>query len=56
MTALLLLQCVQCLRNASAQQAWQAKALNSAVLVLLVPPLAIFAWLLWRASRRPLDE
>ncbi len=51
MTAFLLLQCIQCLRNASAAQAGQAKALNAAILVLLVPPLVIFGWLLWRASR-----
>lgn len=45
------LQCVQCFRNAQAQQAAQAAGMNRGILMLLLPTLTLlggFAWLVWR--------
>ncbi len=44
-------QCVMCNRTAAAQQAGRSAVLNTGIVVLLVPPLAILAGLcvlLWR--------
>lgn len=48
---LMLLQCVQCFRNAQAQEAAQAMAMNRGILVLLLPALLLlgsFVWIAWR--------
>lgn len=47
----LALQCIQCFRNAQAQQAAQAAGMNRGILVLLLPALFLFcgmAWMVWR--------
>jgi len=44
-------QCSQCFRTASAQTDAARQALNSAVLILLIPAFCIlagFCWLAWR--------
>lgn len=43
----LLAQCVMCMRTAAAQQGARAGVLNSGILILVVPPLAIVAGILW---------
>ncbi len=48
-------QCVMCNRTAAAQQAGRSAVLNTGIIVLLAPPLAILAGLsvlLWRKSRK----
>ncbi|HYA17087.1 MAG TPA: hypothetical protein VEF06_06455 [Bryobacteraceae bacterium] len=46
-------QCVMCFRTAAAQQAERSRVLNSGIVILLIPPLAILAGILllaWRKS------
>ncbi len=45
-------QCVMCARTAAAQQAERARVLNTGILVLLIPPLAILTAFLVLAWRR----
>jgi hypothetical protein len=45
-------QCVMCQRTAAAQQAERARVLNHGIVILLVPPVAIFAGVLLLAHRR----
>jgi hypothetical protein len=45
-------QCVMCFRTAAAQQLERSRVLDYGILVLLIPPLAIFFGLLWMARRR----
>jgi hypothetical protein len=49
---LLLAQCVMCFRTAAAQQSERARVMNTAVLILLIPSLALFAAILLWARRR----
>ncbi|HVW85964.1 MAG TPA: hypothetical protein VHB50_14845 [Bryobacteraceae bacterium] len=50
----LLAQCVMCYRTAAAQQAERARVLNTGILILLIPPVVIIGFILFRAlhSRR----
>jgi len=55
MTALLpfALQCAMCYQSASQQGAKGMAALNSGILILLLPPVAIIgclSWITWRRS------
>jgi hypothetical protein len=46
-------QCVMCFRTAAAQQMERARVLNTGILIMLVPPVAIlagFVWLLWKRN------
>ena len=47
-------QCVMCNRTTAAQQAGRSAVLNTGIVILLIPPLAILAgfcvWL-WRKGR-----
>lgn len=45
-------QCVQCFRNAAAQQAAQARAMNYGILILLLPAVTLLAGFAWLAYRR----
>ncbi|MBI3683284.1 MAG: hypothetical protein HY235_23170 [Acidobacteria bacterium] len=45
-------QCAMCFRNAAAQQAAGAQALNTGILVLLLPALALVAGFCFAAYRR----
>jgi hypothetical protein len=49
---IVLLQCVQCFRTAAAQQSERAVLWNQAILVLLVPAVALLAGFCWLAYRR----
>lgn len=49
-------QCVMCFRNAAAQNAARAELFNWAILVMLVPPLAVIGWIVWLAWRRNLPR
>jgi len=48
----LLAQCVMCFRNAEAQNAGRARALNAGIVTLLVPLLVCFVLVGWLAYRR----
>jgi hypothetical protein len=49
-------QCVMCFRTAAAQQLERSRVLNSGILILLIPPIAVLGLILfmaWRKSARP---
>jgi len=51
-------QCVMCFRTAAAQQLERSRVLNSGILILLGPPIAVLGLILvmaWRKSARPPD-
>ena len=45
-------QCVMCYRTAAAQQAERSRVLNSGILILLIPPVAVLALILLLAFRK----
>ncbi|MBL8232017.1 MAG: hypothetical protein JNL98_26210 [Bryobacterales bacterium] len=45
-------QCVQCFRNAAAQQSARAQWLNLGILVLLLPTFTLLAGFCWLVYRR----
>ena len=45
-------QCVMCFRTAEAQQGERSRVLNSGIILLLIPPLAILGGIIWFAWRR----
>lgn len=45
-------QCVQCFRNAQAQTAEQARAMNLGILFLLLPVFGLLCGMAWIAWRR----
>lgn len=44
--------CVMCFRTAAAQEAERSRVLNSGILILLIPPIAVLGAILWMAWRR----
>jgi hypothetical protein len=54
--SLIAAQCVMCFRTAAAQQAERSRVLNSGIVILLIPPMAVLAGILilaWRKSGDP---
>jgi len=45
-------QCVMCFRTAAAQQVERSRVLNSGILILLVPPIAVLTLILTLAWRK----
>lgn len=52
MTHLFVAQCVMCFRTAAAQQSERAHVLNSGIAILLLPPLAVCACIIFLAARK----
>lgn len=52
MTPLVLLQCAMCLRGAAAQNEAARQALNSGILLLLLPVFTLLAGFAWLAYQR----
>jgi len=49
-------QCVMCFRTAAAQQLERSQVLNSGIVILLIPQIAVLGLILfmaWRKSGRP---
>jgi hypothetical protein len=42
----LIAQCVMCFRTAAAQQAARSRVFNTGIVILLIPPLLVFAGIL----------
>lgn len=47
----ILAQCVMCYRNAAAQGAARGRVFDVGIVILLIPPVAIAALILWLAGR-----
>jgi hypothetical protein len=45
-------QCVMCYRTAAAQQAERSRVLNSAIVILLIPPIVVLGLILFLAFRK----